>query len=245
MTFSPYLPLFSDYFQWLDMTSALPIATTTDGTINTTIPLSSFEEVKNAFNDRDYDETIRQGTNTIARIEQLELLSLLERRAHALSMKSKFRAAAQDAQTMVKYAPTLPQGYLCLAKLYTMQGKQIAALRVYEEGLENVPTDDPAYGQLLQAKKTADEKNNQRFDLVSALPLEVMDEIVTLLSGQERLYLFDVSKTWSQRLENCQDAWRDIYNECTDIVVAQVLPKIAKHISHLTISTTSKEVWLK
>ena len=230
------------------MTTALPFATTTDATINTAIPLSSFEKVKNAYNNRDYDEIIRQATDTIACIQQLELLSLLEHRTHAFSMKGNFDASAQNAQTMVKYAPTLPQGYLCLGKLLSMQGKQKAALKVYQEGLENVSTEDPAYGQLLQAKKTADEKNNQHFDLVSALPLEVKDEIVTLVTEQERSSLFHVSTIWSQRLEHCQKAWKNIYNDHGqdgDIIVSQMLPKIVKHISHLKLTTTMKEVWLK
>ncbi|KAG2217235.1 hypothetical protein INT45_012694 [Circinella minor] len=222
--------------------------TTTTTIINTAIPLSSFEKVKNAYNHRDYGELIRQATNTIVHIEQLELLLMLEHRAHALGMKSKFGAAEQDAETMIKYAPTLPQSYLCFGKILSMQGKQKRALKVYQEGLEKVPTNHLAYGQLLQAKKMADEKNNQHFDLVSALPLEVKDEIVKLLSEAERSNLFDVSTTWSQRLENCQEAWKYIYNDHDhngDIAVSQVLSKIAKHINHLTITTTEENVWLK
>ncbi|KAG2222694.1 hypothetical protein INT45_013508 [Circinella minor] len=174
---------------------------------------------------------------------------MLEHRVHALSMKSKFETAAQDTETMIEYAPTLPQGYLCFVKLLTMQGKQARALKVYQEGLENVPTNDPAYGQLLQAKKMADEKNNQRFDLVSALPLEVKEEIVVLLSEEERVNLFDVSKiTWSRWLENCRKAWKHIYNDDYNdggIAVSQVLPKIARHIIDLIITTSEKDVWLK
>ncbi|KAG2217565.1 hypothetical protein INT45_006732 [Circinella minor] len=229
------------------MSTPSPFITTTT-VINTAIPSSSFEKVKNAYDHGDNDEIIRQATSTIAHIEQLVLLSILVQRAHALSMKSKFGAAAQDAETMIKYAPTLPQGYLCFGKLLTMQGKQTRALIVYQEGLEKVPTNDPAYGQLLQAKKMADEKNNKRFDLVSALPLEVKDEIVSLLLEEERADLFDVSTTWSRRLENCQKAWRYIYNKhgyYGDIAVSRVLPKIAKHISDLIITTTEDKVWLK
>ncbi|KAG2217236.1 hypothetical protein INT45_012695 [Circinella minor] len=228
------------------MSTASSVATTTT-IINTAIPLSSFEKVKNAYNHSDYDELIRQATNTIVHIEQLELLLMLEHRAHALGMKSKFGAAEQDAETMIKYAPTLPQSYLCFGKILSMQGKQKRALKVYQEGLEKVPMNHLAYGQLLQAKKMADEKNNQHFDLVSALPLEVKDEIVKLLSETERSNLFDVSTTWSQRLENCQEAWKYIYNDQYDgvIAVSQVLSKIAKHINHLTITSINREVWLK
>ena len=229
------------------------MSTTTPVTIATTMinigtPTSSFEKVKNEYNHRDYDEIIRQATNTIAHIEQLELLLVLEHRAHAFSMKSKFGAAARDAETMIKYAPTLPHGYLCFGKLLSMQGKQARALKVYQEGLDKVPTNNLAYGQLLQAKKTVAKKNNQHFDLVSALPLEVKDEIVKLLSEEERLNLFDVSTTWSQRLENCQKAWKYIYNDHGSdgaIAVSQVLSKIAKHINHLTITAINREVWLK
>ncbi|KAI7852231.1 hypothetical protein BDC45DRAFT_558791 [Circinella umbellata] len=193
------------------MSTPSPVITTT--TINTAIPSSSFEKVKDAYDHGDNDEIIRHATSTITQIEQLVLLSILVHRAQALSMKSKFGAAAKDAETIIKYGPTLPQGYLCFGKLLTIQGKQIRALLVYQEGLEKVPTNDPAYGQLLQAKKIADEKNNKRFDLVSALPLEVKDEIISLLLEEERAELFDVSTTWSRRLENCQKAWKYIYNK--------------------------------
>ena len=187
-----------------------PSSVITTTTINTAIPSSSFEKVKDAYDHGDNDEIIRHATSTITQIEQLVLLSILVHRAQALSMKSKFGAAAQDAETIIKYGPTLPQGYLCFGKLLSIQGKQIRALLVYQEGLEKVPTNDPAYRQLLQAKKIADEKNNKRFDLVSALPLEVKDEIISLLSEEERAELFDVSTTWSRRLENCQKAWKYI-----------------------------------
>ncbi|KAG2217248.1 hypothetical protein INT45_012196 [Circinella minor] len=229
------------------MSTALPVTKATT-IINTAIPLSFFEKVKNSDDPRNYDEIIRQATNAIAHTEQLELLWLLEHRAHAFSMKCKFGAAEQDAETMIKYAPTLPQGYLCFGKLLSMQGKQTRALKVYQEGLEKVPTNHLAYGQLLQAKKMVDEKNNQHFDLVSALPLEIKDEIVFLLSEEERSNLFDVSTTWSQWLENCQEAWKFIYNDhdyAGNIAVSNVLSKIAKHINHLTITTIVKEIWLK
>ncbi|KAI7852716.1 hypothetical protein BDC45DRAFT_606977 [Circinella umbellata] len=229
------------------MSTTTPVIAATT-MINTGTPTSSFEKVKDAYNHRDYTEIIRQATNTIAHIEQLELLLVLEHRAHAFSMKSKFGAAARDAETMIKYAPTLPQGYLCFGKLLSMQGKQARALKVYQEGLDKVPTNNLAYGQLLQAKKTVAKKNNQHFDLVSALPLEVKDEIVKLLSEEERLNLFDVSTTWSQRLENCQKAWKYIYNDHGSdgaIAVSQVLSKIAKHINHLTITEINREMWLK
>ncbi|KAG2227939.1 hypothetical protein INT45_011962 [Circinella minor] len=229
------------------MSTTSPVTTATT-IINTATPISSSEKFKNADNHGDYPEIIRQVTNTITHIEQLEFLLMLEHRAHALSMKSNFGAATQEAETMIKYAPTLPQGYLWYGKVLSMQGKQARALKVYQEGLIKVSTNDLAYGQLLQAKKMADEKNNQHFDFVSALPLEVKEEIVKLLSEEERSNLFDVSTTWSQWLENCEKAWKYIYNDHGhdgNIAVSQVLPKVAKHINHLTIPATMKEVWLK
>ncbi|KAG2216252.1 hypothetical protein INT45_010118 [Circinella minor] len=230
------------------MRTSSPGTTAETTIINTAIPIPSFENVKNAYDHREYDEIIRQTTDTIAHIEQMELLWLLERRAYALSMKSKFLAAEHDAETMIEYAPSLPQGYLCFGKLLSMQGKQKRASKVYQEGLEKVATNDLAYGQLLQAKKRVDEKSNYHFDLVSALPIEIMDEIVSLLSEAERSDLFHVSTTWSQGLENCQKAWKYIYNDHPsddDIAVSRILPKIAKRISHLVITAIEKKVWLK
>ncbi|KAI7847606.1 hypothetical protein BDC45DRAFT_341840 [Circinella umbellata] len=224
------------------MNTASPVTTVTP-IINTDLALSSFQKVKDAYNLHDYNEIIRQATNTITHIEQLELLFILDQRAHALGMKSKFRAAEQDAETMIKYAPILPQGYLCFGQLLSMQGKQKRASKVYQEGLEKTPTNVLAYEHLLQAKKRVDEKSNQHFDLLSALPIEIKDEIVRLLSEEERLNLFGVSTTWSKRLENCQEAWKYIYNG--DLVVPRILPKIAKRINHLAITATMEELWLK
>ncbi|KAI7847613.1 hypothetical protein BDC45DRAFT_610911 [Circinella umbellata] len=222
--------------------SSVTTATVTANS-HTAILISSFEKTQNAYEHCDHDEVIRHATNAIQYIEQLELLWVLERRAHALSMKSKFRAAEEDAKAMIEYAPTLPQGYLCFGKLLSMQGKETRALKVYQEGLERLSTNDLAYGQLLHAKKMADERSNQHFDLVSALPIEIKDEIVRLLSEEERSNLFDVSTTWSRWLENCPKAWKYIYNE--DVAVSRILPKIAKRINHLAITATMEELWLK
>ncbi|KAI7853254.1 hypothetical protein BDC45DRAFT_606809 [Circinella umbellata] len=219
------------------MSSASPVITTA-----TAIPMT-FEKVKNANDSDNNNEIIRQATGIEGHVDQLEFLLMLEHRAHALSMKSNFEAAAQDAKTMIEYAPTLPQGYLCFGKLLTMQGKQARASKVYQEGLEKVSTNDPAYGQLLQAEKMADEKNNHCFDLVSALPLELKDAIVILLLEEERANLFNVSTTWSRWLENCPKAWKYIYNE--DVAVSRVLPKVAKYIKHLVFNEMTEEIWLK
>ncbi|KAI7854141.1 hypothetical protein BDC45DRAFT_569262 [Circinella umbellata] len=77
-----------------------------------------------------------------------KLLVMLEHRAHALSMKSKFRVAEQAAEIVIQHAPTLPQGHLCFSKLLSMQGKHT----------RKVSKNTLAYGQLLQAKKKVDNK---------------------------------------------------------------------------------------
>ncbi|KAI7847136.1 hypothetical protein BDC45DRAFT_26069 [Circinella umbellata] len=216
--------------------------------MNTAIPIPSLEKVTNAYDHGEYDAAIQQATNAIKYIEQFELLWVFERRALALSMQSQFQAAEEDAKAMIEYAPTLSQGYLCFGQLLSMQGKQKRASNVYQEGLEKVASNDLAYGQLLQAKKMVDEKTNQHFDLVSALPIEIMDEIVLLSKEEERANLFDVSRIWSQRLENCQNAWKYIYNNhwhSRIMAVARVLPKIEKHIHHLTIKTTMEKAWVR
>ncbi|KAG2218678.1 hypothetical protein INT45_013344 [Circinella minor] len=229
------------------MSIALPVTAATT-IINTALPSSSFEKVKNAYKLHDYDEIIRQATHAITHIEQLELLFILDQRAHALSRKGQFGAAEHDAETMIKYAPTLPQGYLCLGQLLSMQGKQKRASKVYQEGLEKIPTNDLVYGQLLQAKKRVDETKDRHFDLMSALPIEIKDEIVKLLSQDEKFNIFDVSTTWSEWLENCQVAWKYVctyYYHVEDMTVLEVLPKIGKHIHHLTLTGTSEKLWLK
>ncbi|KAI9259630.1 hypothetical protein BDA99DRAFT_513757 [Phascolomyces articulosus] len=229
------------------MVVPLPVPTDTL-TIDMAPAISIFDKVKNAHNDHDYNKMIQFGSAMITSIQQLQLVSVHEYRAFALGMNGKFDAAVEDAETMIKYAPMMPQGYLRLGNLLEMQGKQARALEVYQEALDNVSTDDPCYSQFVQGKEMAQEKLDRRFDLFATLPLEIIDKIIVLLPEVERANLFEVSTMWSKRLTNCQLAWSELQNQHDDaanVMVVQALPSIAEHIKNLTISTVTSEVWFR
>ena len=201
--------------------------------------VSSFDEAKNSSKNNNYNKTIEIASDTTAHMNQLKMLSVLDCRAHSLSMRCKFEAAIDDATTMIKLAPTVSLGYLRLGNLLSMQGKYAKAFKVYKDALKKVPSNDTGYEQLEQGEKVANKKNNRRMDLMTALPLEIVDEIVTtFLSEKERVKLLFVSKSWLERLANSQIAWKTIYNDhepSGHLAVAQALSFIARRIENLTI----------
>ncbi|KAI9489813.1 hypothetical protein BDB00DRAFT_875911 [Zychaea mexicana] len=207
-----------------------------------------FDNVKAAFNKRNYEDTIERASKAITQIQRLQLLTVLDHRAYAFGMKSNFEAAVKDAEAMITYESSIAAGYLRLGNLLCMQGKSGKAVEIYGEALEKVPRDNPAYSRLLECKTMADQKNEHRFDLVSALPLGILDDIITLLSEKERAMLLDVSKTWRERVAACPLAWATIANNIdivSDAMTVRAIPYVVKHIKNLRIDTHEDEIWLK
>ena len=209
----------------------------------------SFDKIKNGYKNDNHNETIEIASDATAHINQLKTLSVLDHRAHALSMRCKFEAAIEAAITMIKLAPTVSSGYLRLGNLFSMQGKQTRAVKVYHDALKKVPSNDTDYEQLVQGEKVADEKNNRRMDLMTALPSEIVDEIVTsFLLEDERVKLLFVSKSWLERLAKSEIAWKTIYNDHESsghFSVAQALPFIARRIENLTIREIKRPLVIK
>ncbi|KAI9252819.1 hypothetical protein BDA99DRAFT_540815 [Phascolomyces articulosus] len=232
----------------MDIDSRLSHPFTT--TLDTAATLLSLDEIKHAFSQNDYEETIQLASAAVARIQHTQLMSLLDRRAFAFGMQGKFDKGVKDANTMIQYDSGSSAGYLRLGHLLKLQGKQKMAIQVYEDALEkgHVLKDDPGYELLIQEKKLAEVKNEHRFDLLAAIPFDLVDEIIQNISEIERaIALLEVSGSWHRRIAQCKSSWTTIENDNSaddDMIMVRALPYISSHIKNLELNTVTPGAWL-
>ncbi|KAI9246730.1 hypothetical protein BDA99DRAFT_526804 [Phascolomyces articulosus] len=228
---------------------------------NPLLSQTSFGHILNAHHLHHHDQVIHLSAETITHVQQCQLFSLLNLRAQALAMKGQFSQAVADAQTMIQYAPTWILGYLRLADLLSMQGNQVAALKIYDQGLiqaekqqqqqKDTENNDPIYTALVEGKKQAMEKNNQRWDIIMMLPLEVADSIFTFVPELTKLSCMEVSMEWRDRLANSARTWATVknnyyyYDEPSAAAVLKIIPYVARHVKDLKVNTNSTEIGRK
>ncbi|KAI7878399.1 hypothetical protein K492DRAFT_209006 [Lichtheimia hyalospora FSU 10163] len=135
-----------------------------------------------------------------------EQLRHLDNRARVLATCAHFEAALRDAITMQELAPTLAAGYLCAGHVCSFQGREKAAIEIYDKGLAVVPLSDPSHQQLLDTRSMAQEKDSKCIDFISEFPLDIIEHIAPkILSAEEMApseleeYL-GVSRVWREKL---------------------------------------------
>lgn len=181
------------------------------------LSLSSTEEtIYNMFNFIDLydypDVTIEHGDciDLIATITwdlkqcSKTFVQLLHDRATAFASCAQFDLAQRDATAMRVIDPSSPLGYLCGGFICGIQGRQRAAVDMYDKGLRSVPWDDPGYILLEKARHEAKRLDSKRIDFISQLPMDVVTKnIVPRILDHESsssLLLQQVSKVWQERV---------------------------------------------
>lgn len=182
-------------------------------------------------------EAIFEGKNDAALYEEASVAveTLLEAFVPALCVRSatralagKFADAQRDAELVILIAPSSAKGYLCKGKIYALEGRQAAAIRVFEKGLNKAASTDPDYDALKRALRAARMQSKKRVDFISMLPEEILTRIWSDLSGPEE-YVY-ISKRWRDRLTQCPDPWRSISLYSSFSEHFTLLPWIGKHI---------------
>ncbi|KAI9246690.1 hypothetical protein BDA99DRAFT_592290 [Phascolomyces articulosus] len=220
----------------------------------------SFDLIRNAYQNHNLDQVIDLSTDAVIQV-QSDFILVLDLRAHAFGMEGHFSEAVNDAEEMIRYAPTQAIGYLRLGQLFSMQEKQSAAIQIYEKSLakvEKLDDDDSSYAELIQKKKKAIEKSELRLDFITMLPLEIVNTIFEDFSERIMFRCMTVSTRWREILLNCPKAWAKVYhNHCYyEASVSQVgrtatilraLPHIARHIKNMeaiisSVETTQKSI---
>ncbi|KAG2210730.1 hypothetical protein INT45_000349, partial [Circinella minor] len=146
-------------------------------------------------------------------------------------------------------APEWSIGYLRLGNLLYMQGKQSAAIIVYEEALKKISKQDPDYQQLVQGKKKAEEENEKRVDMITMLPIDLVYDIIQYLPEITKVVAcIDVSKEWREKISQSQELWdtlSDNFDGCDNesaVLISRLVPHIAYYVNNVTISMENKKV---
>ncbi|CDH54725.1 predicted protein [Lichtheimia corymbifera JMRC:FSU:9682] len=130
----------------------------------------------------------------------------LDNRARALATSGNFEAALDDVAMIRQLAPSSAVGYLCAGHVYSLQGRQKAAIDIYEQGLAVVSSSDPSHQQLLEARSMAQYRDSKKIDFIKEFPIDIIENIAPWILSEEEItpseireYL-DVSRVWRERL---------------------------------------------
>ncbi|KAJ8654719.1 hypothetical protein O0I10_009610 [Lichtheimia ornata] len=196
---------------------------------------------------------IKSGTwaNVIAdssrRLQQCvqEQLTHIDNRARALATSGNFEAALNDVAMIRQLAPSSSVGYLCAGHVYSLQGRQKAAIDIYDQGLAAVPLSDPSHQRLVEARSMAQERDSTRIDFIKEFPIDIIENIAPRILAEEiapseiRRYL-GVSRIWRERLLMCI---RELHIESThkDELAHDddLLEQVAHHCTTLTLHSNT------
>ncbi|CDH54748.1 predicted protein [Lichtheimia corymbifera JMRC:FSU:9682] len=138
-----------------------------------------------------------------------QLLTHLDNRARALATSGNFEAALKDVARIRQLAPSSAVGYLCAGHVYSLQGRQKAAIDIYDQGLVAVSSSDPSHQQLVKARSMAQERDNTRIDFINKFPLDIITNVAPRILSEEKMtpsvireYL-GVSRVWREKLLMC------------------------------------------
>ena len=210
---------------------------------------NSFDQLITTFDKHNHNRGFDLSARAITHVQQYQLVALLNLRAQAFGMRGNFEEAVKDAKEIIKYAPERSIGYLRLGNLLHMQGKQSAAITLYDEALAKISNQDEGYQQLIQDKKKAEEKHKQHVDMITMLPSELVDAIFEYLPETTKVIAcMDVSKPWRKRIVQSQTIWRTIWSHFGEMdnksapLLIRAIPHIAHHVKDLTIDRSDMEI---
>ncbi|KAI9264963.1 hypothetical protein BDA99DRAFT_507340 [Phascolomyces articulosus] len=208
-------------------------------------PSSSNSSYSHPKDSSDYEKIISDASNAINRMFETEYIDLLDRRAKAKAMTSRFASAIEDAKEMIKYLPQSSRGYIRAGESYSMQGREADAAVIYEKGQTMVDKKDPNYNMLVQGGKTARSRTEQRIDMIARMPLETTFHIFEQLSLETLGACINVSNVWRGRLFKCGQVWKTLSstgNQRVDIAICHSIASIGKHVKNLTLSCKDKSL---
>ena len=157
------------------------------------------------------------------------------------------RAACVLILKLIISYPTLAKGYIRLGSLYQMQGKQLAAINIYNIGLQTVSVDKEHYYLMLKGKKTATRCSERRVDFLVKLPIQISNEIILELPKESKLICLNgISHMWRKRTRNCAKAWSTLQVTGNVYDLRTVLAaSVTIHVENLTIDTSNLMLWKK
>ncbi|KAI8145609.1 hypothetical protein BJV82DRAFT_42922 [Fennellomyces sp. T-0311] len=191
-----------------------------------------------------YQQVIDDASTVIDQLCQSHLLVLLDIRAYAHAKQGHYDSACIDAQKMIDYAPKLGVGYARKGDVFSMFGRQSRAIDTYNQGLEAAALDHTQIQRLAKGKMNATMQSQARVDFLAALPTELGDSIIQMLSREGKAACLSVSRVWRARTLGCSAAWTDlVIDGCHEnMQLVSVMPYIGQHILVLEINTENKQL---
>lgn len=194
-----------------------------------------------------HEQVLEESTTACIQMVQL-YMGFLDLRAKTRAIRGQFDTALDDAATMQQLAPASAMGYLRGGYIYDMRGLRREAIRVYDQGLNHVSTDDPAYQRVVVAKSSSEEALNHRFDFMDRLPPDILMNIVprfvgngVLPSDKEYPYL-NVSKRWHDLIPPIASFHFVIKQPKTLDQGHDHLVSVSRHVKALTLQSCPKTI---
>ena len=181
------------------------------------------------------------------------IINLLIKRATTYAKLGRFTDALNDARLVITQSPTLAQGYLSAGNIYSEQGKEKQAIKILQEGIEQISTatiattkDNSHYYQCeqrqsLEASLTRSKQKLERcIDFVKKLllPVEITSIIWSFVGVSESLIeSMLTSKTWRETILQSSHVWDTIrtYSVGIDTAIVTIMPAVGKHVHYLAL----------
>ncbi|KAG2222013.1 hypothetical protein INT45_006713 [Circinella minor] len=210
-----------------------------------------YQQIQDTINNGTHHQLIQDVTLAIDDVFQSQLLVLLDIRAYAHAMEGHYQLACADAEQMIKHAPFLSSGYVRQGIVLSMYGRQAKAIEKFDYALQlaNISSGNNIEQQedikrLNACKTAAILLNESRVDFIARLPVEIVNNIITLLPKSSKVSCIHVARIWAQRTLDCASAWKTFSADGNrvDNQVAAKTEHIAGHIEKLRINTSNKMV---
>ncbi|KAI8142475.1 hypothetical protein BJV82DRAFT_657706 [Fennellomyces sp. T-0311] len=154
-------------------------------------------------------------------------------------MKGQQESAIADTQRMIEYGSVKAVGYLRKGRILSLYGQQKQAIEVFDEALANTAPDNFLFKKLVNSKEAARNLNSVHIDLIAKLPVEIVNNILSQISRRTVVTCLNISKTWRQRMLECENSWKylSIRDDPISIQCASIIPYTARHVKKLTIDS--------
>ncbi|KAJ8654299.1 hypothetical protein O0I10_009994 [Lichtheimia ornata] len=194
-----------------------------------------------------HEQVLEESTAACNQLVQL-YMGFLDLRSKTRAIRGEFDTALDDAATMQQLAPASALGYLRGGYVYDMRGLRREAIRVYDEGLNHVSMDDPAYQLVVNAKSSSEEALNHRFDILDKLSPDLLMNIVPRfvgndpLSSDEEYPYLNVSKRWHHLIPPIANFHFIIKQPKTLDQGHDHLVSVSRHVKTLTLQSCPKTI---
>ena len=139
-------------------------------------------------------------------------MSVLDNRVATLIRLKRYDDALKDARTMIKADKTSASGFIHAGQILEKQGNYERAIEVYQYGLkfgaDRAAIKELKHG-LVQAQRHIIPEKAKDW-MMTTLPIEVLEMIISLLPLKDMVRLLQVCRVWKTVLSRTPRLWKDL-----------------------------------